>query len=94
MHIECKACGWVQGDFWSAEDNPIRLLAEMEDDLLNGRLDQQLAGSTIRATAEERAKQAMLRIRSTKWRTLDEYKYDRNASCPVCGSSTKLAVLA
>lgn len=95
MFVECRKCDWEQDDFWSKEYNPLTGfdLKEEIGELLSMDLDDKrphCSNYDNAPTYREYLSDILISrgnlIKNMKWRTLQEFKEDKNKVCPKCGS--------
>lgn len=88
MYIHCHSCGWEQDDYWSADYNPLKILADWEHVLLDfAKLDVveveshrgRISWREVVAMACENAAKA---IRGMKFLRPEDAK---GKPCPRCG---------
>lgn len=97
MFIHCHDCNWGQDDFWDKNGyNPINSVNDLKENLFDDKFHKPFNGDPVMsihlngkpnsnwiATEFENVAN---RIRSMKWRTLEEFKKDPNKICPECKS--------
>lgn len=100
-YLHCHNCYWSQDDFWSEKYNPITFLEEnYKDDLLNKDLDEIITIEkttnrdfvyfqkiTRREFIAQMLEEHANIIRKMKYKTNNDFKQDKNPTCPGCGKN-------
>ena len=91
MSVYCRNCGWQQDDFWDRYNNPIASIFDTIESWIRPRfvvIDN--SGNMTRAHSWSlMIKEIMMtirEIRNMKWKTYEQFKADKNPTCPKCGS--------
>ena len=87
LHIYCDTCGWNQDDFWDKDYNPLKLLYNWEETLLDfDKLDtKSVGGRTYREIIVDSCLEAARVIKDMTF--LRPEDIIENIKCPECGNN-------